>query len=583
MNMKKFYKFFGYFFKRNLVAMLAFSSLCAVAQQPTLERVKSIGLITLGVRDSSGVLSYLYDGKYYGFQVDICKKIVEDFERQFNRKISIQYVSVTPQNRIQLLQNGSIDLECGSTTNNLARQELVQFTHTTFSTETRMAVRANSNIENFADLNGKVVSTTRGVTSVQSLKSMAKNISFSEVFGSNHLESFQMLESGKADAFVMDDQILAGLISSSSDPNKFKIIGEVIDFQPIGIMFRKSDSDLKRIADHTIESLISTGGMVALYEKWFMQPIPPRNIKLNLPVGRTTKFAWASPSNMPLESFLTAYNQRPKINTDSQSVSSDKTKILAPIPIQTGSPDSAALNKITPILANRRALVIGNDTYRSITKLQAAREDARTIASNLTAVGYQVTLKLDLNEKEMKSALRAFASQVQGGDEVMFFFAGHGVQLGSTNYLLPTDIVGDSEAQVRDEAIQLQRVLDDMSEKKAKFTLAMIDACRDNPFKTAGRAIGGRGLAPTTAATGQMVIFSAGTGQQALDRLGNSDRNKNGLFTRVFVQEMQKPNVSIDRVVKNVRNQVAELAKSVGHEQVPAIYDQVLGDFYFKK
>lgn len=244
-------------------------------------------------------------------------------------------------------------------------------------------------------------------------------------------------------------------------------------------------------------------------------------------------------------------------------------------------PSSA--EKTSPIYANRRALVIGNDTYKSIPKLLAAREDARSLASNLTAVGYQVTLKLDLTEKEMKAALRNFAAQVQGGDEVMFFFAGHGVQLGSTNYLLPTDIVGDSEAQVRDEAIQLQRVLDDMSEKKAKFTLAMIDACRDNPFKTSGRSIGGRGLAPTTAATGQMVIFSAGTGQQALDRLGNSDRNKNGLFTRVFVQEMQKPNVSIDRVVKSVRNQVAELAKSVGHEQVPAIYDQVLGDFYFKK
>jgi hypothetical protein len=233
--------------------------------------------------------------------------------------------------------------------------------------------------------------------------------------------------------------------------------------------------------------------------------------------------------------------------------------------------------------ARRLALVIGNDSYKSVAKLENAREDARTIASNLNSVGYQVTLKLDLNEKEMKSALRNFASQVQGGDEVMFFFAGHGVQLGSANYLLPTDIVGDSEAQIRDEAIQLQRVLDDMSEKKAKFTLAMIDACRDNPFKSAGRAIGGRGLAPTTAATGQMVIFSAGTGQQALDRLNASDKSKNGLFTRVFVQEMQKPNLSIDRVVKNVRNQVADLAKSVGHEQVPAIYDQVLGDFYFKK
>jgi len=233
-------------------------------------------------------------------------------------------------------------------------------------------------------------------------------------------------------------------------------------------------------------------------------------------------------------------------------------------------------------MANRRALVIGNDTYKSVPKLSNAREDARTIATNLTSVGFQVTLKLDLTEKEMKASLRTFASQVQGGDEVLFFFAGHGVQLGATNYLLPTDIVGDSEAQVKDEAIQLQRVLDDMSEKKAKFTLAMVDACRDNPFKSTGRAIGGRGLAPTTAATGQMVIFSAGTGQQALDKLNNADKNKNGLFTRVFAQEMQKPNLTIDRVVKNVRNQVAQLAKSVGHDQVPAIYDQVLGDFYFK-
>ena len=234
-------------------------------------------------------------------------------------------------------------------------------------------------------------------------------------------------------------------------------------------------------------------------------------------------------------------------------------------------------------LGNRRALVIGNDTYQSVSKLANAREDARTIAASLSAVGYQVTLRLDLNEREMKAVLRAFSSQVQGGDEVLFFFAGHGVQLGAANYLLPTDIGSDSEAQVRDEAIQLQRILDDFSERKAKFTLAMLDACRDNPFRSLGRSIGGRGLAATTAATGQMVIFSAGTGQQAMDKLNQADTNKNGLFTRVFVQEMQKSGVSIDRVMKNVRNQVAELAKSVGHEQVPAIYDQVLGDFFFKQ
>ncbi len=236
-----------------------------------------------------------------------------------------------------------------------------------------------------------------------------------------------------------------------------------------------------------------------------------------------------------------------------------------------------------PIFANRRALVIGNDNYKSVTKLINAREDAKAIAASLQQVGYQVTLKTDLNEREMKAVLRTFKSQVEGGDEVLFFYAGHGVQIGAANYLLPIDISGENAEQVKDEAIQLQRVLDDLTERKAKFSLAIIDACRDNPFKTAGRDLGGRGLSPTSAATGQMVIFSAGTGQQALDNLGPRDKNRNGLFTRVFLQEMQKPGISIDRVVRNVRTEVVGLAKSVGHEQVPAIYDQVVGDFYFRK
>jgi len=242
-------------------------------------------------------------------------------------------------------------------------------------------------------------------------------------------------------------------------------------------------------------------------------------------------------------------------------------------------------NEVSPttIFANRRALVIGNDNYKSVTKLINAREDAKAIAASLQQVGYQVTLKTDLNEREMKAVLRTFKSQVEGGDEVLFFYAGHGVQIGAANYLLPIDISGENAEQVKDEAIQLQRVLDDLTERKAKFSLAIIDACRDNPFKTAGRDLGGRGLSPTSAATGQMVIFSAGTGQQALDTLGPKDKNKNGLFTRVFLQEMQKPGISIDRVVRNVRTEVVGLAKSVGHEQVPAIYDQVVGDFYFKK
>lgn len=229
----------------------------------------------------------------------------------------------------------------------------------------------------------------------------------------------------------------------------------------------------------------------------------------------------------------------------------------------------------------RLALVIGNDAYQAVPKLLNVRADARAMAKQLEATGFKVTLQLDLSERAMKDALRTFRTSIEGGDEVVVFFAGHGVQLGAANYLLPVDIRGDSEEQVKDEAIPLQKILDDLGERKARFSLAIVDACRDNPFRSQGRAIGGRGLAPTAAASGQMVIFSAGTGQQALDRLGDKDENPNGLFTRIFLREMAKPGVSIDRVVRTVRNEVVQLAKGVGHDQVPALYDQTLGDFYF--
>ena len=241
-------------------------------------------------------------------------------------------------------------------------------------------------------------------------------------------------------------------------------------------------------------------------------------------------------------------------------------------------------NTSPTVYANRKALVIGNDSYQKVTPLVNAREDAKVLSESLSSLGYKVTLKLDVTEKQFKSEIRSFKGQVQPGDEVAIFYAGHGVQINSTNFLLPVDIGGQNEEEIKDEAVSLQRLLDDMNEKGAKFTLAMIDACRDNPFKGAGRSVlGGRGLAPTTAATGQMIVFSAGSGQQALDKLGPSDKSKNGLFTRVFVKEMQKPGVTVDRVVRNVRSEVVSLAKSVGHDQVPAIYDQVVGEFYFKK
>ena len=241
-----------------------------------------------------------------------------------------------------------------------------------------------------------------------------------------------------------------------------------------------------------------------------------------------------------------------------------------------------SVKKVAVVAPSRRALVIGNDSYQEVSKLQNARADAKAMGLALQKVGFNVTSKTDLTERGMKDAIRAFKNEIRGGDEVVIFFAGHGVQLGSSNFLLPVDIRGQSVDQVKDEAMPLQRMLEDIQDSKAKFALAIIDACRDNPFKTASRAIGGRGLAPTSAASGQMVIFSAGTGQQALDRLNDKDKDPNGLFTRIFLKEMDKPGVSIDRVLRNVRTEVVRLSKSVGHDQVPSLYDQALGDFYFK-
>lgn len=301
-----------------------------------------------------------------------------------------------------------------------------------------------------------------------------------------------------------------------------------------------------------------------------------------------------------------AANQTASVVGNSQTVVAGASTTPAPSPAKVDSTQQALLDRLEKMqkqleslqasantvqvnqvmqaqmqLAPRKALVIGNDKYQHVQPLMNAKQDASAIANTLSKLGYSVTLHQDLTEKAFKQALREFRSNLDGGDEVLFFFAGHGVQLGSSNFLLPTDIKGDNEDQVKDEAVELQRVLDDLKSKNTKFTLAIVDACRDNPFKKSGRAVGGRGLAPTTAATGQMVMFSAGAGQQALDKLGETDKERNGVFTRVLLREMSKPGVPVDRVLRNVRNEVVRLSKSIGHEQTPALYDQAVGDFYF--
>jgi hypothetical protein len=230
--------------------------------------------------------------------------------------------------------------------------------------------------------------------------------------------------------------------------------------------------------------------------------------------------------------------------------------------------------------AHRLALVIGNDNYQHADVLRNARSDARAITATLRSLGFTVTLKEDVTLQQMKVALRAFKAQISGGDEVVFYFSGHGVQFGGTNYLIPVDLLPQNEEEVADDSVGLQRVLDDMSDQKARFSLAIIDACRENPFKSAGRSIGKKGLV-MQAATGQMVMYSAGSGQEALDHVGDHDTDPNGLFTRVLIREIKKPGVTANQLLKNVSYQVVQVAKTVNHEQVPALYDQTIGDYYF--
>jgi glutamate/aspartate transport system substrate-binding protein len=273
----------------------------------TIAKVKASGVITMGVRDSSGGLSYtLGDGKYAGFHVDLCQRIVANLEKTVGKKLEVKYLPVTSQNRIPLTQNGTVDIECGSTTNNVARQKDVAFVDTTFVEEVRIAVKANSGITSIAQLNGKTVATTTGTTSVQLLRKheRAKNVNFNEVFGKDHADSFLLLESGRADAFVMDGQILAGNIATSKNPSAYKIVGESLSVEPIAIMIRKDDPAFKKLCDDTVVGYMKSGEMAKIYDKWFMQPIPPKNVSLNLPASAATKDAWAHPNDKPTEEYM---------------------------------------------------------------------------------------------------------------------------------------------------------------------------------------------------------------------------------------------------------------------------------------
>ena len=288
-------------------ALAAACGASAAAAQTVLERVGAGGALVIAHRESSVPFSYLdAAGKPVGYAVDLCLHLAEVVRRKTGMKnMPVQFLQVTPANRVDIVAQGKADLECGSTTNNAARQKDVAFAVTTYVEEVRMAVKASSGIASIKDLNGKTVATTTGTTSVQTLRKneRAGGLDFKEVYGKDHADSFLMVETGRADAFVMDGSILAANISKAKNPADFKIVGEVLSVEPIACMLRKDDPAFKKAVDDSIKRQIADGSLAKLYDKWFMQPVPPTNTKIGLPLSEATKNAWAHPNDKPMEDY----------------------------------------------------------------------------------------------------------------------------------------------------------------------------------------------------------------------------------------------------------------------------------------
>lgn len=284
-----------------MAATIAPASSAMAQESPTLKKIKDAGSITLGHRESSFGFSYTPGGSApVGYSIDICMKIVDAIKDELKLpKVDIKYQLVTSQNRIPLVTNGTVDIECGSTTNLVERQKDVAFSPDIFRYNVRMAVKAESGIKSIADLQGKTVVTTTGTTSFRLLReaNRGKELEVTQISGKDHSDSFLVLETGRAAAFVLDDILLAGLISNAKAPQEFTIAGESLRTENQALMFRKDDPQLKALVDRVVGGLMKSGEMQTLYTKWFMSPIPPKLVNVNYPLNDETKDAFANPSS----------------------------------------------------------------------------------------------------------------------------------------------------------------------------------------------------------------------------------------------------------------------------------------------
>ena len=288
-----------------LLTVLIGAGLIAGAAQAqesgTLKKIKETGTITLGVRDSSIPFSYLDDKQsYQGYSIDLCMKAVTAIQRHLGlTALNVKMNPVTSATRIPLMANGTIDLECGSTTNNIERQKQVAFAPTTFVSGNRLVAKKSANVNSINDLKGKTVVSTAGTTSMKQITALngEKNMGMNILSGKDHAESFLMVETGRAVAFLMDDILLASLAANAKNPGDYAITKEALELEPYGIMLRKDDPAFKKVVDDAIVAVFKSGEINRIYGKWFQAPIPPKGINLNWPMSDQLKKVIAHPTD----------------------------------------------------------------------------------------------------------------------------------------------------------------------------------------------------------------------------------------------------------------------------------------------
>lgn len=297
-------------FAKLAALMIAGGVMCGTAQAAeqltgTLKKIKDTGVITLGVRESSIPFNYNLGGvRQVGYSYDINTKIVEAIKDQLKvPNLQVKEIPITSQNRITLLQNGTIDMECGSTTNNLERQKQVAFTNSIFIIGTRIMVKKDAGIKDWADLKGKNVVTTAGTTSERLLRKMNddQKLGINIISTKDHGQSFLTLESGRAVAFMMDDALLYGERAKAKSPADWIVVGKPQSRESYGCMIRKDDPQFKKLSDTVIAGMMKDGSINTLYTKWFMQPVPPKGLNLDFPLSEDMKALFKTPNDKALD------------------------------------------------------------------------------------------------------------------------------------------------------------------------------------------------------------------------------------------------------------------------------------------